>query len=113
MDVKLLTDSIVSKFLEKNPNPMAIRDLEGMHIAVNSAWTQAVGMSMNGKKLSDLKSNDPLIQSSLVSCQIFDSLVTTSSTVMNETFGFKPYFVLRAPITINNKQCLLVQALPM
>ncbi|HIF9114930.1 TPA: hypothetical protein ACX6O7_003755 [Photobacterium damselae] len=109
----LQTIELLPLFIEKSIYPMAVRNLDGVQLMCNTAWQKVTGMELNGKKLSDIKSDDPFIQSNLSSCQIFDSLVTTSSIVLHETFAFKSYLVFRAPVTIDCQQCIVIQVMPM
>ncbi|MGR5283450.1 hypothetical protein [Photobacterium damselae] len=103
---------LLPQFIENSIYPTAVRDLKGKQLMSNLAWLSVVGIE-DGAILSDIKSDDPLIQSNLASCKIFDSIVTTSTTVINEVFAFKRYLVLRSPVTLNYQQCILIQAIPL
>ncbi|WP_340642368.1 hypothetical protein [Photobacterium damselae] len=103
---------LLPQFIEKSIYPVAVRDLNGKQLMSNAAWLSIVRIE-DGIKLSDINLEEPFIQTNLASCKIFDSLVTTSSIVINEVFDFKRYLALRAPVIFNYQQCILIQAIPL
>jgi hypothetical protein len=105
-------DASVIKFVMQSVYPMSIRDLNnGVHLLVNPAWDDIIGTSTEGKTLSDIANDDPIVQTNLMTCGVFDSLIQDQSLILNETFGYNSYMVHRSPIIYKNKRCIIIQVM--